>query len=140
MRKIIFALLVGAAGCAGGSGTVGYQATATYETAPMPDMAYVSPGVQVIADYDEPVFYTDGYYWRYDSNGTWYRSHTWNGGWVYASAPRPLLSIQSPRTYIRYRPSGYVSRRPARVLRDRYRYDDRRSDRRDRRRDGRYYR
>jgi hypothetical protein len=131
MRKIIFALLI--AGCAG-SGTVGYQATASYETAPMPDMAYVSPGVQVIADYDEPVFYTDGYYWRYDTNGTWYRSNTWTGGWVYASAPRPLLSIQQPRTYIRYRPSGYVSHRPARVLRDRYRHDDRRSDRRDRRR------
>lgn len=132
MRKIIFALLVGAAGCAG-SGTVGYRATATYDTAPMPDMAYVAPGVQVIADYDEPVFYTDGYYWRYTNDGRWYRSNTWTGGWVYASAPRAVLRIERPRTYVRYRPDGYVSRRPARVLRDRYRAD-RRHDRRDDRR------
>ncbi len=33
-----------------------------------PSMEYVSPGVQVIADYDYPVFYSDGYYWRYDNN------------------------------------------------------------------------
>lgn len=116
----MFALLIGA-GCSGG-GTVGYYGSATATVAaPFPDMVYVSPGVQVIADYDEPVFYTDGYYWRY-YDSTWYRSHTWTGGWVYASPPRPLLRIDRPHRYVRYRPQGYVARRPARTYRDdRYR-------------------
>lgn len=126
MRKLFFALLIGSAACAG-SGTVGYSATATY-SAPEVDMVYVSPGVQVIADYDEPVFYTDGYYWRYYGN-TWYRSNTWTGGWVgiqYNSAPRSLLRVERPHSYVRYRPQGYVSRRPAREYRDRQRSDRRR--------------
>lgn len=130
MRKIFFALLLGSAACAG---TVGYSATATY-AAPDVDMAYVSPGVQVIADYDEPVFYTDGFYWRYYGD-TWYRSNTWTGGWVHYNAPSVLLRVERPQTYVRYRPNGYVSRRPARTHRDRYRTDrDRRPDVRDHRR------
>ena len=39
----------------GGGGYVGNGA---------PGMEVVSPGVQVVADYDYPVFYSDGYYWR----------------------------------------------------------------------------
>ncbi|MDQ3297674.1 MAG: hypothetical protein M3619_13885 [Myxococcota bacterium] len=109
MRRIIYtALLVAAVatGCAG-SGTVGYQAT---YAAPAPDLVYVSPGVQVIADYDEPIFYSDSYYWRF-YGGTWYRSHTYTGGWVYARPPRAVISIDRPYAYARYRPNGYVSRR-----------------------------
>ena len=109
MRNLIFAVLLGA-GCAG---TV-YSGSATATVyADMPDMIYIGPGIQVIADYDEPVFYTDGYYWRYYDN-TWYRSHTYTGGWIYASPPRPLLRIDRPHQYVRYRPQGYVARRPAR--------------------------
>src|SRR5258706_25401 len=47
---------------------------------PAPRLAYVSPGVQVIADYDYPVFYADSFYWRYDG-GVWYRSSAYTGGW-----------------------------------------------------------
>jgi hypothetical protein len=134
MRKLIFAILLGT-GCMGG-GSASYRATATVST-PMPDMVYVDNNVQVIADYDEPVFYTDGYYWRYYGN-TWYRSDYYTGGWVYASPPRALLRIERPHTYVRYRPNGYVARRPARVYRDR---DDRywRQNQRDHRRDDRRY-
>ena len=117
MRKLIFAVLLGTAACAGGSGTVAYSSGGY--VAAQPDMVYVDDGVQVIADYDEPVFYTDGFYWRYYGN-TWYRSNTWTGGWVYASPPHRLSRIERPTTYIRYRPNGYVARRPARVERDRY--------------------
>jgi hypothetical protein len=32
------------------------------------DLVTVTPGIQVIADYDESIFYTDGFYWRnYDN-------------------------------------------------------------------------
>jgi hypothetical protein len=116
-RQLIFALLV-VAGCAG-SGSVSYQGSANvYATTP--DLVYVSPGVQVIADYDEPVFYTDGFYWRH-YGGTWYRSRVHTGGWVYASAPRALLTIERPHAYVRYRPRGYVSRRQTQPSRPVYR-------------------
>jgi hypothetical protein len=74
-----------------------------------PDLVYVSPGVQVIADYDEPVFYSDGYYWR-ETNGTWYRSSYHTHGWVYAAPPRTVISIQNRHSYRRYRPAGYTPR------------------------------
>lgn len=119
MRKLFFALLLGSAACAG-SGTVAYS-SGGYAAADV-DMVTVSPGVQVIADYDEPVFYSDGYYWRYYGD-TWYRSNTWTGGWVHYNPPRAVVSIRTPNAYVRYRPHGYVERRPARVYRERYRAD-----------------
>jgi hypothetical protein len=78
-----------------------------------PDLVTVSPGVQVIADYDEPIFYTDGFYWRY-YGGVWYRSTVYTGGWVYAQPPVAVLRIDRPYGYAHYRPAGYVGRpRPA---------------------------
>ena len=116
MRRFIIGLLL-TAGCAGsGSGTVGYHGSgavygSSYDSYGSPDLVYVSPGVQVIADYNEPIFYTDGLYWRY-YNGVWYQSRMYTGGWAYASPPRSLLRIDRPYAYVRYRPRGYVSRRP----------------------------
>lgn len=131
MRYFFAALLTGSAlaACAG-TGTVGYQAS-VYTTTP--ELVYVSPGVQVIADYHEPVFYTNDSYWRY-YNGTWYRSRYYNRGWTYASPPRALLRIERPRAYIRYRPRGHGShvRRDRPVIRDHrdHRDDSRRYRRR----------
>src|SRR5687768_6657832 len=107
MRRFLVGLLL-ITGCAG-SGSVGYHGSASVY-ASSPDLVYVSDGVQVVADYHEPIFYTDGAYWRY-YNGVWYRSHVYTGGWAYASPPRALLRIERPHAYVRYRPQGYVSRR-----------------------------
>jgi hypothetical protein len=114
MRHLILAFLIAGGGCAG---EATYRTTGTVAySSPDVDMVYVSPGVQVIADYDEPVFYSGGAYWRYD-NDTWYRSNSWTGGWTYARPPSALLRINQPRAYVHYRPNGYVERRPARVIR-----------------------
>src|SRR5688572_30344081 len=97
LRLAVLATVLAA--CAGsGSATYsgGYYGSAAVYT---PDLVYVSPGVQVIADYDEPVFYTDGFYWRF-YGGTWYRSSYYSGGWSYASPPRRLLSIDRPYAYV----------------------------------------
>jgi hypothetical protein len=100
MRSIIRASLLMAvlasAGCA-----------ATVAAGPAPDLVYVSPGVQVIADYGEPIFYTDGFYWRY-YGGVWYRSSYYTGGWVYARPPVAVLRIDRPYSYRYYRPSGWA--------------------------------
>src|SRR5678815_3573413 len=98
------ALVLFAGGCAGT-----YTTTATVGDPYGPDLVYAAPGVQVIADYNEPIFYSDGYYWRYYGN-TWYRSTYYTGGWVYAQPPVAVLRIDRPYAYRYYRPQGWVGR------------------------------
>src|SRR5205814_9142975 len=103
MRSIIpatFVLAVAlATGCAATVASDGYG----------PDLVTVSPGVQVIADYDEPIFYSDGYYWR-QYGGGWYRSSYYTGGWVYAQPPVAVMRIDRPYAYRHYRPAGWQGR------------------------------
>lgn len=101
-----------------------------------PDLVYVSPGVQVIADYDEPIFYTDGFYWR-EVGGVWYRSSYHNRGWVSWGAPRAVIGIRDRHVYRRYRPAGYTPR-SNRGYNPRPAVRDNRWDRRDNRRDARW--
>jgi hypothetical protein len=127
MRGTIFGgLLFAAAATLGGcyaSGDVGYRATYASPGysgdayAASPDLVTVSPGVQVVADYDEPVFYTDGFYWRYYNNG-WYRSNNYAAGWSYYDRPpAAVLRIDRPYAYAHYRPAGYVARGNRRAYR-----------------------
>ena len=107
--KLVTLLITTAlAGCASrGSYSSGYYASASVST---PDMAYVAPGVHVIANYDEPIFYADGYYW-YNSNGYWYRSPRYTGGWVYVDRPSYRVArISNPHAYRYYRPNNYTVR------------------------------
>ena len=92
-----------ASGCA-----VGY--TETYpDNGYGPDLVYAAPGVQVIADYDEPVFFSDGLYWRF-SGGYWYRSPYYNRGWIAGRPPAAVLSIRQPQAFVHYRPAGWAPR------------------------------
>ena len=131
---LMVSLLVAAVGCysedpqpnygGGGYGAPGYgpqqgapgAAPGAYDNsggAPgSPDLVAVdgSPGVQVIADYDYPVFYSDNFYWRYDG-GLWYRSGYWGGGWgVSYNVPYGIRGIAHPYSYAHYRPAGWVAR------------------------------
>jgi len=101
-------------------------ARASY-AAPAPELVYVSPGVQVIAEYDYPVFYASNVYWRYDG-GVWYRSRSYRGGWVVTrDVPVAVRRIDRPGRYVHYRGKAVASgrdhrRQPARgrgpVVRD----------------------
>ncbi|HEU4726986.1 MAG TPA: hypothetical protein VFT22_03835 [Kofleriaceae bacterium] len=118
MRRTILSAVLFAAAAAGGcytSGSVGYTAGYSGEAyVATPDLVEVSPGVQVVADYDEPVFYTDGFYWRF-YNGGWYRSNNYATGWYYYERPPvAVLRIDRPYAYAHYRPQGYVVRNRAR--------------------------
>lgn len=85
-----------------------------------PELVYVSPGVQVVADYDVPVFYSQGFYWRYNS-GVWLRSRLYNRGFVRVrTVPVVVRQIRHPNRYVRVRARGHVRQRPARVYRRRY--------------------
>jgi len=121
MRGMILSAALAVAALGGCYGEVGYSAG--YTAAPAasgeayvatPDLVAVSPGVQVVADYDEPVFYTDGFYWRY-YDGYWYRSNNYATGWYYYERPpEVVLRIDRPYAYAHYRPQGYVARNRAR--------------------------
>jgi len=121
MHRFTLATVVFAAALASGCyGRVGYGASVS-GTAYGPDLVYVAPGVQVIADYNEPIFYADNFYWRF-YGGTWYRSSVYTGGWVYASPPQAVLRIERPHAYVHYRPAGWTAQRTRRqqgpVVRD----------------------
>src|SRR5919201_579299 len=46
-----------------------------------PPLVVVSPGVRVVEDYDDEVFFVDGWYWcRRDEH--WFRTRDYHGGWV----------------------------------------------------------
>jgi len=76
-----------------------------------PAMEVVSPGVQVVAvDYDYPVFFSDGFYWRW-YGGSWYSSRWYGGGWGVAyNVPVGVRGIDRPYAYAHYRAgtAGYI--------------------------------
>ena len=73
------------------------------------DLVEVSPGVEVIADYDEPIFFADDYYWV-NRGGLWYSSSWYGGGWGRAqNVPVHVQGIVHPEGYRHYRPTGYAA-------------------------------
>jgi hypothetical protein len=68
-----------------------------------PPLTVVEPGVQVVRDNDEEVFFTGGYYWHAGPDGTWYRTRSYRGGWVVA--PRRMVPgaiVRLPRGQYRH--------------------------------------
>jgi hypothetical protein len=68
-----------------------------------PPLVTVQPGVQVVRDCDEEVFFSGGWYWHPGPRGVWYRTHSWHGGWVVA--PRravPVAVVRLPRGHYRH--------------------------------------
>jgi hypothetical protein len=102
ISSLVFTFVVGTAATAcTASGSAQYSASAT-----MPSMVYISPGVQVIEDYDQPVFYSSSFYWHYN-DGLWYRSRSYTGGWVrVTAAPAAIVRIQQPSMYVHYHASA----------------------------------
>jgi hypothetical protein len=95
-----------AAGC---GGVVHHSAVAVRPTGP--DLVYAGPGVRVIPDYDEAIFFSEGSYWWF-LEGAWYRSPSYTGGWVHVVTPPAAivqLQAQEPHRYRHYRPIYYVA-------------------------------
>lgn len=94
------ALVPMASGCVAG---IGLQA------GPYPGtLVEISPGVWVVSNYSEPVFYATGSYWWW--NGTqWYSSRYVDTRYrpvQVRSVPTFIQNIQQPRTYVNYPPQG----------------------------------
>ncbi len=112
----VLGLSLAAGGCVVRGG-VGYESPGYYQE---PTLVAVQPGVWVIADYNEPVFYSDNYYWAY-RGGYWYRSSIYTGGWVRVHAvPHRIRGIRHPHSYAHYHvpPRAQTRRAPRAGVRD----------------------
>jgi len=79
--------------------------TIRFEVAP--PLVVVSPGIQVVPEYQEEVFFVDGSYW-YRSGPYWYRTSDYRGGWVVVErryVPVALVKMP-PGHYKHYQAEG----------------------------------
>jgi hypothetical protein len=113
----------------------------------LPRLVVVSPGVQVVPECREEVFFHDGWYWvRRDSS--WYRSRDHRGGWVMVPARGvpPRLAAFPPGHYRNWKAEKEERKAERKAERraekrherwEREREHERRDDRREYRRDDR---
>ncbi len=93
-------LVAAALGCAAGEAESGGDVRVS-----SPDLVAISPGIQVVSDADEPLFFADGYYWLYRDRA-WYRSDSYRSGFARIDVnmvPGELRTIQQPQIYAHYR-------------------------------------
>jgi hypothetical protein len=68
-----------------------------------PTRVAVGPGVEVVRDCDEEVFFSGGWYWHASPEGVWFRTHSYRGGWVVAPrAAVPMAVMRLPRGQYRH--------------------------------------
>jgi len=93
--------------CAATATDVEYAGSVTVSSPEL--IAIDEPDVFVVADADQPVFYTDNVYWLY-RDGYWYRSPRYDRGWVrWESPPVRLRHISQPTAYVHYRSRAQTS-------------------------------
>lgn len=104
LRAVILAALLGPAAASA-------QASASVELrvdlpVVLPKLVVVSPGIQVVPEVSEEVFFHGGYYWvRRDAH--WWRSRSHRSGWVLVRPDHvpPGLSRIPPGQYKHWKPS-----------------------------------
>ena len=72
-----------------------------------PPLVVVSPGIQVVPEYEQEVFFVDGWYWC-RSGPYWYHTRDYRGGWVVVErryVPVALVKIP-PGHYKHYKAKG----------------------------------
>jgi hypothetical protein len=106
MKTLALLLSVSLAACAG-EAAVRYSGDATTPELVAID---VDPSVMVVANADEPIFYTENTYYLY-RNDRWYRSSSHRDGWKRVdTTPEHLRRIEQPRAYVHYRPNPNAPR------------------------------
>jgi hypothetical protein len=76
----------------------------------LPPLVQVEPGVRVVQDYDEEIFFTRGYYWV-QHDGSWYRARDHRGTWYLVRPGRlpPQLVRHEPGRYRRWQHDDHRS-------------------------------
>ena len=101
-----------------------------------PPLVVVEPGVQVVENYDEEVFYSNGWYWV-QRDDHWYRARNPRSGFVFVELRRvPVAIVRLPPGHYRHwrREEARAERREWKE-RERHREHRRDHDRHDRRDD-----
>ena len=101
-RTLAFLLTASLAACHS-EADVHYSGEAT-----TPDMVVMDSdaSVQVVANADEPIFYTDNSYYLYRDNH-WYRSRSHRSGWARVDdPPEHIRRIDRPLAYVHFRGAG----------------------------------
>jgi hypothetical protein len=65
----------------------------------LPPLVEVQPGVRVVQDFDEEVFFINGWYWV-QRDGSWYRARDHRGTWRYVERrglPAALVQLEPGR-------------------------------------------
>lgn len=89
-----------------------------------PPLVVVTPGVQVVADFDEEVFFVDGFYW-YRREGNWFRARDHRGDWVLMKTGVPVVLVDVPSgKYRRYKAKGHTE--PVRAYKHKHDKDEHR--------------
>ena len=100
----------------------------------LPRLVVVSPGVQVVPECREEVFFHDGWYWvRRDSY--WYRSRDHRGGWVVVpgrQVPPRLVGLSPPGHYRNWKAEKEMAKEERKEERRREK-EERRDERREER-------
>lgn len=95
-------LVAAALGACTGTGQVEYSGQVAVTS---PDLVEVQPGVQVVADADQPLFFVDGGYYLY-RDGYWLRSDRYDRGFVRINVvPDRLRTMGDVHAYVHYRRS-----------------------------------
>jgi len=99
MKTLALLLSASLAACAGEAAVHYSGDSATPELVAIEN----DPSVMVVANADEPIFYTENTYYLY-RNDHWYRSSSHRGSWKRIDSPPEHVSrIEQPRTYVHYR-------------------------------------
>jgi hypothetical protein len=108
LRAILFAVIA-AGGCY--AETEPAYVSTTYDGPAQPALVDTDYGVQVIADYNEPIFFYNGFYWH-NYGGHWYQARDYHRGWVSArgSVPGRIARIDHPERFRNYH-AGYHAHR-----------------------------
>ena len=100
MTKILAFLLSASLAACAGEAAVHYSGDSN-----TPELVAIDndPSVMVVANADEPIFYTENTYYLYRSDH-WYRSSSHRGGWArIETVPEHVRRIEQPRAYVHYR-------------------------------------
>ncbi|HUL60266.1 MAG TPA: hypothetical protein VLU43_13370 [Anaeromyxobacteraceae bacterium] len=96
MLVAVAAALGGCYATVGADGQGGGGAAFTLSLPEVPPLVVVQPGVSVVRDMNQEVFYTDGYYWARQDQG-WYRTRDHHSGWARVDDHHvPTAIAQSP--------------------------------------------
>jgi len=100
--------ILGACTPAAASGSIVVSAPAYVP--PAPGLAYVGPGVEVVADWDAPVFFADNFFWYWDG-GMWFRSAALGGERIRVrEVPVAVARLHNPGAYAHFRGEAHAIR------------------------------